>query len=174
MSGRTRPALSLVELIMAIVILGLAIPPLVVQINTGVCQQAAALVQQNLTKLAAERMWEIAADHANPTRTYAYITDAAYPAETDPGGLAGYTRQTTIIEVSPVDYVTPQVGSGIKRFRIVVTGLGNRSLTIESLVTNVTGALGTATEPGKKGGGKGGGKGKGGDKGKGGGKGKGK
>ena len=166
MSRPTCRALSLVELIIAIVILGLAIPPLVIQVGTGVRQQAAALVQRNQTQLAAERMWEISADHANPTRGYAYITDAAYPAETAPRVLAGYTRQTTIIEVSPTDYGTPQVGSGIKRFRIVVTGLGNHSLTIESLVTNVTGALGTATEPGRKGAGKGGGKGKGEGKGK--------
>ena len=41
-----------------------------------------------------------------------------------------------------------------------MTGPGNHSLTIESLVTNVTGALGSATEPGKKAGGKGGGNGK--------------
>jgi type II secretory pathway pseudopilin PulG len=144
MSRPTRRALSLVELIIAIVILGLALPPLVIQVGNGVRQQAAALVQQTLTQLAAERIWEIATDHANPTRGYAYITEAAYPAESAPRGLAGYTRQTTIIEVSPADYVTPQVGSGIKRFRIVVTGLGNHSLTIESMVTNITGALGSA------------------------------
>ena len=49
MSRPTCRALSLVELIIGIVILGLAIPPLVVQVGTGVRQQAAALVQQNLT-----------------------------------------------------------------------------------------------------------------------------
>jgi type II secretory pathway pseudopilin PulG len=140
----TRRALSLIEVVLAIVILGLAIPPLVIQINAGVSQQEAALVQQTLTQLAAERVWEIFTDHADPTRGYAYIEQKAYPDETDPGGLNGYQRQTTIREVSPADFITPQVGSGLKRFQIVVTGPGNRSLAVESLVTNVAGAAGSS------------------------------
>ena len=140
----TRRGLSLVEVVLAIVILGLSVPPLVFQINAGVQQQEMALIQQNLTHLAALRMWEIFADHANPTRGYAYIASAAYPAETAPLSLRGYTRQTEIREVSPTDCVTPQPGSGIKRFRIVVTGPNERSFAVESLVTNVPGAQGVS------------------------------
>lgn len=139
---RHRRGLSLVEVVIAIVILGLAVPPLMFQMAAGVQQQEAVLIQQNLTQLASERMWEVYADHADPTRGYDYIEDDAYPDETDPWGLAGYTRQTTIREVSSSDYVTPQPGSGIKRFLVVVSGPENRSLTVEAFVADLPGATG--------------------------------
>jgi type II secretory pathway pseudopilin PulG len=163
----TRNALSLIEVVLAIVVLGLAIPPLVIQIGTGVRQQEAALVQQNLTQLAAERVWEIAADHADPARGYAYIEQKVYPDETDPAGLKGYQRRTTIREVSPADFLTPQAGSGIKRFQVVVTGPGDRSFMVESFVTNVAGTTDPGSGPGEdtgragRGGGRRGGKGDG-------------
>jgi len=139
-----RRALSLIEVVIAIVILGLAVPPLMFQMAAGLQQQQAALVQQELTQLASERMWEVFADHANPTRGYDYIEDSAYPDETTPRGLTGYTRQTTIKEVSPMDYATPQAGSGIKRFRVLVSGPQGGSLVIESFVTDVPGAAGSS------------------------------
>ncbi|MCK4342223.1 MAG: prepilin-type N-terminal cleavage/methylation domain-containing protein [Phycisphaerae bacterium] len=139
---RKQRGLSLVEVVVAIVIVGLAAPPLLFQIANGVRQQEAVLIQQNLVQLASERMWEIFTDHANPTRSYDYITAAAYPDETAPRALEGYQRQTEVREVSPADYVSPQAGSGIKRFRITVTGPAQHSLVIESFVTNVPGAKG--------------------------------
>jgi prepilin-type N-terminal cleavage/methylation domain-containing protein len=139
---RCRRGLSLVEVVIAIVILGLAVPPLMFQMAAGVQQQEAVLIQQNLTQLASERMWEVYADHADPTRGYDYIDDDAYADETDPWGLAGYARQTTIREVSSSDYVTPQPGSGIKRFLVLVTGPESRSLTVEAFVADVPGATG--------------------------------
>jgi prepilin-type N-terminal cleavage/methylation domain-containing protein len=135
-----RRGLSLIEVVLAIVILGLAVPPLMYAMAAGLRQQEATLIQQDLSQLASERMWEVFADHADPTRGYSYIVNAAYPDESAPRGLAGYTRQTTIREVSSTDYVTEQAGSGIKRFRIVVTGPQDASLVIESFVTNVPGA----------------------------------
>lgn len=142
-SHRRRRALSLVEVIIAMVILALAVPPLLVQIGAGVEQQQATLIQQNLVRLASERMWQVFTDHANPTRGYDAIVSAAYPEETTPGGLAGYTRRTEIREVSPANYTTPQDGSGIKRFRVQVTGPRNHALVVESFVTNIPGAGGT-------------------------------
>ena len=141
---RRRRALTLVEVVVTIVILGLAVPPLMYQMAGGVRQQETVLVQQNLTQLASERMWEIYADHADPKRGYGYIEDKAYPAETDPRGLTGYARETTVREVSSADYVTLQPGSGIKRFRIVVSGPGNRSLEVEAIVAYVPGAAGSS------------------------------
>ena len=119
---RRRRALSLVEVVIAMVILAIAVPPLMFQMAAGVQQQETVLIQQNLTQLASERMWQIYADHADPTRGYAYIVDASYPPESAPLTLAGYTRQTTILEVSATDYVTAEPDSGLKRFRVIVTG----------------------------------------------------
>ena len=122
-----------------IFILGLAVPPLLISITAGVQQQQSTLIEQNLVQLASERMWGIFTDHADPTHGYAAITAAAYPNETAPRALSGYTRRTEIREVSPTDYATSQPASGIKRFRVTVTGPQNRSLSVESFVTNVPG-----------------------------------
>jgi prepilin-type N-terminal cleavage/methylation domain-containing protein len=136
----TARGLSLIEVVIAIVILGLAVPPLMLQMVAGVQQQEAMLIQQDLTQLASERMWEIYADHTNPTRGYSYVVDASYPTETAPRGLTGYTRETTIHEVSEADYLTLEPGSGVKRFQVVVTGPGGQTLAIEAFVTEIGGA----------------------------------
>jgi type II secretory pathway pseudopilin PulG len=140
----TRRALSLIEVVLAMVILALAVPPLLLQIAAGVQQQEVALIQRNLAQLASEKMWQVFTDHADPTRGYSAIVVAAYPPETAPAGLTGYTRTTEVREVSPVDYITPTAGSGIKRFRVQVSGPRGQSLTVESFVTNIPGALGSS------------------------------
>ena len=137
-------ALSLIEVVIAMVLLGLAVPPLLLQIAAGVKQQEATLIEQNLAHLASEKMWQILADHADPTRGYDTVVSAAYPNETAPDGLTGYTRRTEVREVSPADYITSQAGSGIKRFRIQVSGPRNQSLTVESFVADIPGAVGSS------------------------------
>lgn len=131
---------SLIEVVVAIVVLGLAVPPLMLGMAAGAQQQEEALIQQDLVQLAQQRLNEIFVDHANPTRGYGYIVNAAYPDETTPGGLVGYIRQTLVREVSASDYSTPQAGSGLKRFRIYVAGPRNMSLMIESFVADIPGA----------------------------------
>ena len=133
-------ALSLIEVVFAIVILGLAVPPLLLQISAGVQAQETALVQNNLCQLAAERMNEIFADHADPTRGYGAILAAAYPDEVAPSGVPGYSRHTEIREVSTTNYLTPQAGTGLKRFKITVSGPRGQTLVIESFVSDTPGA----------------------------------
>jgi prepilin-type N-terminal cleavage/methylation domain-containing protein len=135
----THRGLSLIEVVLAIIILGLAVPPLLFSISAGAKQQQSTMIEQNLVQLASERLWAISAQHADPTRGYAAITAATYPNETAPRAMTGYTRRTEIREVSPSDYTTSQPASGIKRFRVTVTGPGKQSLTVESFVTNVPG-----------------------------------
>lgn len=139
-----RRGLSLIEVILALVILAIAVPPLMLQIGAGIEQQEAALIQQTLVHLASEKMWQVFTDHADPTRGYSAIVPAAYPAETAPDGLAGYARTTEVREVSPANYLTPQPGSGVKRFRIQVSGPRGQSLSVESFVTDIPGALGAS------------------------------
>jgi prepilin-type N-terminal cleavage/methylation domain-containing protein len=139
---RARRALSLIEVVLAMVILGVAVPPLLLQISASVQQQETALIEQNLVQLASERMWAVFTDHADPTHGYDAIVAATYPDETAPNGLTGYVRRTEIREVSPDDYVTSQPGSGIKRLRVTVTGPRTLKLTVESFVTDIPGAGG--------------------------------
>jgi hypothetical protein len=97
-------------------------------------------VQQNLQRLAAERMWEVYADHANAKRGYSYVDAKAYPSETEPGGLKGYKRTTTVREVSAGDYISPKKGSGIKRCLVTVTGPDGREMRVEFFVTDIPAA----------------------------------
>lgn len=138
--SRSRRGLTLVEVIVALVVLALAVPPLLLQVAGGIERQNRSDVQQNLARLASDRLWEIFTAHANPDAGYDEIDAASYPDETAPAGLTGYARSTTIREVAPTNYSTPLTGSGIKRFRIVVTGPGGESLVLESFVTDIPGA----------------------------------
>ncbi len=132
-------SLSLVEVVLAIVIVGLAVPPLMLQLATAARAQQMAVVQMNLAQLAAEQMGAVFADAADAARGYVYIAADHYPPESDAGGLTGYQRSTLVREVSPTDHTTPQSGSGIKRVRIEVRGPDEASLVIETFVTDVAG-----------------------------------
>ncbi len=138
MSGRR--GLSLVEVVVAIVVLGLAVPPVIVQISVAARAQAVAVVEQNLNQLATERIGEVFADQVNKSRGFNYIQTAAYPTESAPRSMTGYTRQTEVREVSSTDFVTPAPGSGIKRFRVIVTGPDGERITVESFVVDLLGA----------------------------------
>lgn len=134
-----RRAMTLIEVVMAVAILGLVIPAIAIQIAASVKSRCGEQTDATLVQLASERLNEILADHANPKRGYAYIATTAYPAESNPHGLAGYARTTEVREVSEIDFTTPKPGGGIKRFVIDVVGPGERTLRIESAVTDVPG-----------------------------------
>ncbi len=136
-----RRALSLVEVVFAVVILGLAVPPLLVQVGAGTQQQQAALIQTNLVQIASERLNDILADHTNPLRGYTYLIDASYLLNNAPRGLTGYTLRTELREVSGTDYLSVQAGSGIKRLRITASGPQNQTLVVESFVSDTPGAV---------------------------------
>jgi type II secretory pathway pseudopilin PulG len=132
-----RRAISLLEVVVAMVIMAIAIPPLFIQIAADVQQQEAFLVQRNLTHLASERLWEIYADHADPDRGFDHVAESSYPGEADAGGLTGYVRTTEVLEVSDSDYVTQTANSGVKRCRVTVTAPDGRTITIESFVAQL-------------------------------------
>ena len=135
----TRRAMSLIEVVLAMVILGLAVPPLMLQLASAVSAQTASTIRANLAQLASERVGEIFADHRLATRGYAYIVDSSYPDENPPSEFKGYRRTTTVREVNPADFASPRPGSGIKRVRILVAGPDGTSLTVETFVTDVSG-----------------------------------
>ena len=137
MKRATRTALSLVEVVVAMVVLGLAIPPLVIQIGASARARVVTTSEQNAAQLASDRLGEIFADQVNPTRGYAYVQTSAYPVETAPCGFTGYTRTTEVREVSATDFVSPLANSGIKRIRVTVAAPDNTSIKLESFVCDL-------------------------------------
>lgn len=79
--------------------------------NGDMTVTASVLAQERLDRVVADKQYQ----------GYNFVVDAAYPS---PENLAapfdGYTRTTTITEVSPNDLTTAQVGSGLKRVNIQV------------------------------------------------------
>lgn len=137
-----RRGMSLIEVVLSIVILGLTVPAMVLQLHSAIAAQTAARVQGNLVMLADARINEIFADRRDPTRGYGYIAAGSYPDEEAPAGLDRYMRQTEIREVDPADLSSPQGGSGIKRIRVTVTGPDDGMLQVETFVADVGGVIG--------------------------------
>ena len=127
-------ALSLIEVVLAIIILGLAVPPLMIQLNTAVTAQVSATVQMTSAQLVSERLGEIQAACTDTSRGYATIDATNYPTESNAAGIIGYTRQTKIREVSTADYTTAAPGSGVKRIRVTVSDPRGNPLVAETFV----------------------------------------
>ncbi len=136
---RRRSGLSLIEVVIAIVLLALAAGPLAIQLAESLRSRQEALAQHVLTQLARERMHEIYADAATPTRGYAWITAGHYPREPAPHSMRGFVRTTTIREVDPSDFLTPKPGSGLKRVQVRVRGPGGQQLVVDFFVASGSG-----------------------------------
>lgn len=85
--------------------------------------------------LAQERIEQII--HNKKYQGYANITAANYAGSENLAsiGYPGYTRTTTIQEVSGNDLTTPQNGSGYTRITVTVTPTGGQAATYQTLVT---------------------------------------
>ena len=127
-------ALSLIEVVLAIVILALAVPPLMIQLNTAVRAQVSTMHQMMSVQLASERVGEVQAACIDIGRGYTYVDAANYPLENDAAGFSGFTRQTEVREVSTADYTTQETDSGVKRIRITVSDPEGNSLVTETFV----------------------------------------
>ena len=86
-------------------------------------------------QLASERIEQVIADKT--FKGYATITNANYPGETLTGEFAMFTRATQIVEVSTTDYITPLVGSGMKRVTVTVSWdfRGAQSISVVTLLS---------------------------------------
>lgn len=105
------------------------------------------LFQQNVSKanqmenslvasfLAQEKMEQIVQD--KKYQLYNFIVAANYPSPENlaPQGFPGYTRTTTILEVSPNDLSSQQPGSGYKRVTVAVAISGGETIALTTLLT---------------------------------------
>lgn len=85
--------------------------------------------------LAQERLEQII--HDKKYQGYLFIVGTNYPASENLAsqGYPGYTRTTTIQEVSGSDLTSPQNGSGYKRITVSVAVTGGPTSTFQTLVT---------------------------------------
>lgn len=97
---------TLPEVVLIIVIAGVAILPLGMlfantSIRSGEAHSATVMAQ-----LAQAKMEEIAADKNSPSRGFSYLTAANYPAESPVAAFPGYSRSVSFAADSVYDSVT--------------------------------------------------------------------
>jgi prepilin-type N-terminal cleavage/methylation domain-containing protein len=97
---------TLVEVVLVIVIAAVSLLPLSMLFATTSIRSGDAHNATLAAQLAEAKMEEITADKNSPTRGYAYITPAHYPAESPVPAFAGYSRSVTVAPDSVYDGVT--------------------------------------------------------------------
>ena len=123
-------AFSLIEAIIAIVILAVAVPGMFWAIRDASERRAEPVMLARARWLAAEKLEDIVADRYCTTRGYDYVQNANYPAEAAVNGFAGFSRQVVVAERS-VDLVSPGTGYKVATVRISYVGARGTARTFE-------------------------------------------
>lgn len=127
---------TLIEAIAAVVILGLAIPPMLWAVQEAEAHRLTPYMVTTARWLAAEKMEDIIADRFSPTRGYDYVVAANYPVEAAVASFPAFRRTVTIAETGS-DLVSP--GTGYKNVTVQVAWTDamhvSRSLTIKTVLT---------------------------------------
>ena len=132
-----RGAFTLVEAIVAIVILSVSIPPLMMALSAMHRQRSGHLQISRARWLACEKLEDVIADRNSTTRGYAYLLTANYPAETPVSGFSGFSRSVAISETTAN---LSSAGTGYKRVSVSVQftdGAGvARTLLMQTVLTD--------------------------------------
>ncbi len=119
MRRNTRRAATIIEIVAAIVILSIALPPLISSFADAALQSIHPSQAVVASFLATERMEEMIARRNRASDGYAALTTANYPSEAPVSGFAGYNRTVTISFVD--DQLAAQPGDvGYKLVRVTV------------------------------------------------------
>lgn len=110
---------TLVEAIVAMVILSLAVPPLLWSIKEGERKSVMPARAAAARLLVAEKIEDVLADRHSSTRGYGYVVNGNYPAESPVAGFAGFTRTVTVTETNAA--LAPTSGGGYKQVVVAVT-----------------------------------------------------
>ena len=137
--NHTRRGFTLIEAIIAIVVLSIAVPPMLWSIRASHVQRVSPMKASQARWLATEKLEDIIADRHSTTRGYSYLTSGNYPNESSITGSPGFTRSVAFTETT-ANLSTS--GTGYKKCVVTVTwidGAGvSRSLAISTVVTDYT------------------------------------
>jgi Tfp pilus assembly protein PilV len=97
---------TLPEVILIIVIAGVAILPLGMLFANSSIRSGEARNASVMAQLAQAKMEEIAADKNSPSRGFSYLTATNYPAESPVAAFPGYARSVAFAPDSVYDGVT--------------------------------------------------------------------
>ncbi len=136
---RRARAFSLVDTIVAIVVLAMVVPGTVVAISDASVQRASGIAFSRARWLATEKLEDVIADRASTTRGYAYIMPANYAAESAISGFPGFTRSVAVTETGAS---LSGGGTGYKTVVVSVAWVdprrGARTLALSTVLTDYT------------------------------------
>ena len=120
---------TLIEVILAVVILAIAIPSMISAVSFMTARQVNTIGTTTAADLAQERMEEILGDRMNALRGFIYIANANYtPESTTPTAVAGfpsYNRSVNIICVTAANLNTSVAcTTAYKRIQVTVSAVG--------------------------------------------------
>lgn len=116
---RFKGGFTLIELLLTVVIISIGmvgIMALFENATKGAMQADLNVIAANLSHEKLERIVL-----AKWRDGYASLVALSYPDESFSGDYSVYTRNTTIVEVSSSDFMTPAPGSGYKRVDVTVS-----------------------------------------------------
>jgi len=97
---------TLVEIVLIIVIAGIAILPLSMLFANSSIHSSDARNATLAAQLAQAKMEELTADKNSPARGFSYLVTGNYPAESPVAAFAGYSRSVSFSVDSTYDGVT--------------------------------------------------------------------
>lgn len=131
---------TLIEGIVAIVVLAVAVPGLFWSIRDAQNRRVDPIQTSKARWLATERLEDIIADRHSSTRGYSYLVNGNYSTENPVSGFTGFTRSVAITE-SGANLVAGS-GTGYKKATVTVSftdGRGtSRSVSIATVLTDYT------------------------------------
>lgn len=134
-----RRGFTLIEAIVAMVILSVAMPAMFMALSDAQKRRAGPVLDSRARWLAAEKLEDLIADRHSATRGYVYVDSANYAAEPSITGFTGYSRSVSVTETGAT---LSGAGVGYKTVTVTVTYTGatgaSRSFSLGTVVTDYT------------------------------------
>ncbi len=127
---------TLIELVAAIVLLAVAVPPMIWATQQSRHQSVDPVLTSRARWIATEKLEDIIADRYSSTRGYDYLISSNYPDE--PAGTItdyeGFARQVSLLETT-ADLVTP--GNGYMTVTVHLSWMGSAGQPRQTSVSTV-------------------------------------
>jgi Tfp pilus assembly protein PilV len=126
---------TLIEAIVAIVIVSVAAPPLLVALREAHRHRTAPVQADRARWLAAERLEQVIADRNSSVRGWAYLAESNYPAESGVEGFQGFSR---VVQIRETGASLSGTGSGYKVVTVRVSWAdagGSKSAEVATVLT---------------------------------------